>query len=222
VIQTRAPAGATLRIRKQFATPTYDGSSFTDNLESSMTVPANGRAAWHVNPSTRPLVAERQQEVLASEPTHSETFTSSTPLAPTQHEDVEFVVDAPADLMEVSLDWPTPDDYDLEVYVKNADGSLTQVASSGAFVGEKETATIDAPAAGTYVLRVINFASVSPTWTMTASLYDTTSETVGEGLVENWTLTCERPDGTVLQTVPVVVERGQLTKPNLATCRELY
>jgi len=222
VIKARAPAGATLRIRKQFATPTYDGSSFTDRLESSMTVPANGRAAWHVNPSTRPLVQERQQEVLASEPTYSETFTSSTPLLPTQHEDVEFTVDAPADLMEVSLDWPTPDDYDLEVYLKNADGSLTQVASSGAFVGEKETATLDAPVAGTYVLRVINFASVSPTWTMTASLYDTTSETVGEGLVENWTLTCERPDGTVLQTVAVVVERGQVTKPNLATCREAY
>ena len=222
LIQTRAPAGATLRIRKQFATPTYDGSSFTDHLESSMTVPANGRAAWHVNPSTRPLVQERQQEVLASEPTSEQTFTSSTPLLPTQHEDVEFTVDAPADLMEVSLDWPTPDDYDLEVYRENADGSLTQVASSGAFVGEKETATLEAPTPGTYVLRVINFASVSPTWTMTAGLYDTTSETVGEGLVENWTLTCERPDGTVLQTVAVVVERGQVTKPNLATCRTRY
>ena len=222
LIQTKAPAGSTLRIRKQFATPTYDGSSFTDRLESSMTVPANGKAAWHTNPSTRPLVQERQQQVLSEEPTHSETFTSSTPLLPTQFEDVEFVVENPADLMEVALDWPTPDDYDLEVYLKNADGSMSQVASSGAFVGEKETAVLDAPQAGTYVLRVINFASVSPTWTMTAGLYDTTSETVGEGLVENWTLTCERPDGTVLQTVPVVVERGQVAKPNLAVCRDTY
>ncbi len=35
VVTGRAPAGATLRLAKEFATPTYDGSSFTDQLESS-------------------------------------------------------------------------------------------------------------------------------------------------------------------------------------------
>ena len=42
------------------------------------------------------------------------------------------------DLLKVDLDWPTPDDLDLEVYRKNADGSLTEVGSSGNSVGEKE------------------------------------------------------------------------------------
>ena len=37
------------------------------------------------------------------------------------------------------------------------------------------------------------------------------------GLVEAWTLTCERA-GRVLQTVPVVVERGQQVKADLRTC----
>jgi hypothetical protein len=223
LISGKAPAGAVLRIRKQFATPTYDGSSFTDRLESTMTVPANGNVAWHVNQSTRPLVMKHRLEVLSEEPTREQTFTSSSVLLPTQSEDKEFVVtETGQDLLQVELDWPTPDDYDLEVYLTQPDGSLKQVASSGNFVGEKEVATVNAPQAGTYVLRVINFASVSPTWTMTAGLYDTEEQIVGEGLVENWTLTCERPDGTVLQTVPVVVDRGQQVKPDLRDCRRQY
>ncbi|MGH8894354.1 MAG: M14 family zinc carboxypeptidase [Actinomycetes bacterium] len=223
VVSGKAPAGATLRLRKQFATPTYDGSSFTDRLDTTMTVPANGSFSWHVNPSTRPLVMKHRLQVLSETPTREQTYTASKALLPTEHEDVEFAVtETGQDLLQVELDWPTPDDLDLEVYFKEADGSLTEVASSGNFVGEKELATLNAPQPGTYVLRVINFASVSPTWTMTAGLYDTTDTIVGDGLVENWTLTCERPDGTVLQTVPVVVDRGQQVKPDLSACRSQY
>jgi hypothetical protein len=54
---------------------------------------------------------------------------------------------------------------------------------------------------------------------MTTGLYATEDTIVGDGLVENWTLTCERPDGTVLQTLPVVVDRGQQVKPDLRQCR---
>ncbi|HEU4912246.1 MAG TPA: M14 family zinc carboxypeptidase, partial [Actinomycetes bacterium] len=223
LISGKAPAGAVLRLRKQFATPTYDGSSFTDTLETTMTVPADGRFSWHVNPSTRPLVMKHRLQVLSEQPTREETFKPGTALLPTQHEDKEFVVtETDAELLQVELDWPTPDDYDLEVYYKEADGTLTEVASSGNFVGEKELATVDTPKAGTYVLRVINFASVSPDWTMTAGLYDTTDTIVGDGLVENWTLTCERPDGTVLETKSVVVDRGQQVKPDLAACRSKF
>ena len=61
-----APAGATLRLRKRFTSqtaPVLDASgsagkplSFTDTLQTLLTVPANGRFTWHVNPSTRPRV----------------------------------------------------------------------------------------------------------------------------------------------------------------------
>ncbi len=223
VISGKAPAGAVLRLRKQFATPTYDGASFTDRLDTTMTVPADGKVAWHVNPSTRPLVMKHRLQVLSETPTREETFTASAASLPTQHEDKEFVVtETDQDLLQVELDWPTPDDYDLEVYYKEADGTLTEVASSGNFVGEKELATLDAPKPGTYVLRAINFASISPTWTMTAGLYDTTDTTIGDGLVENWTLTCERADGSVVDTQPLVVDRGQQVKPNLAACRSKF
>ena len=223
MIAAQAPAGATLRLAKKFATETYDGSAFTDRLETTMTVPNSGAVRWHVNPSTRPAVQKHRLQVLAEEPTREQSYTASKALLPTEHEDVEFVVTEPdQDLLQVELDWPTPDDLDLEVYYKEADGSLTKVASSGNFVGEKELATMDAPKTGTYVLRVINFASVSPTWTMTAGLYDTEDTIIGDGLIENWTLTCERPDGTVLQTVAVIVDRGQQVKADLTACRAAF
>lgn len=42
--------------------------------------------------------------------------------------DHEFTVtESGVDLLRVDLDWPTPDDLDLEVSRKNADGSLTRV-----------------------------------------------------------------------------------------------
>ncbi|HEX6391161.1 MAG TPA: M14 family zinc carboxypeptidase [Solirubrobacteraceae bacterium] len=65
----RAPAGHVLRLRKSFVTMTSpvcvdDPCSATtpamglaDALAITLTVPASGRFAWHVGPSTRPFVA---------------------------------------------------------------------------------------------------------------------------------------------------------------------
>ncbi|PVG84395.1 carboxypeptidase [Nocardioides gansuensis] len=215
VITGKAPIGATLRLRKTFSTPTWSPENdFTDSLESSMVV--TGKTfTWDVNPSTRPIVQSRLVKLLAEEPTRSETFTGTvTPLATADHEFV--VTETDQEIMQVTLDWPTPDDLDLEVYRKEADGSLTKVGSSGNFVGEKEKVTINAPTPGTYVLRAINFASVSPTYTLTAALYDATEQTTAP-LVEAYTLTCE-VDGQVRQTVPVIVDRGQQVKVDLGRC----
>ena len=212
VLTGKAPAGATLRLRKTFATPTWDGS-IQDSLDTTMTVGRDGRYTWHVNPSTRPVVMDRQIETVSGDPVAEESWTGTT--APLQSTDQEFTVDRDVDLLEINLDWPTPDDLDLEVYRKNADGSLTQAGSSGNSVAEKERVLLQDPAQGTYVLRVINFASVTPNWTLTASLFNADTSTV-PGLVETWTLTCER-NGQVLQQVPVVIDRGQQLKVDL-TC----
>ena len=62
----KAPKGSTITLRKQFQTKTSPvigpggtgpAQEFTDTLESSYTVPTNGKVNWHVNPSTRPIVA---------------------------------------------------------------------------------------------------------------------------------------------------------------------
>nr|MBA2528695.1 carboxypeptidase [Euzebyales bacterium] len=214
VVQGKAPAGATLRLRKTFSTPTWE-STIGDELDTSMVVGSKGRYSWHINPSTRPVVKSRQVRVTSSEPLASQTYTGTT--LPLQRTDNEFVVETTgADLLEVKLDWATPDDLDLYVFRKNADGSLTQVASSTSFILAKEQALVQAPEAGTYVLRVENFASVAPTWTLTASLFDQTDQEV-PGLIEAWTLSCEK-NGKVLEQVPLIVDRGQQAKVDLKAC----
>ena len=79
---------------------------------------------------------------------------------------------------------------------KNADGSLTEVGSSGNLVGDKEKVEIPNAEAGTYVIRVINVASACPTYK----------------------LSCEK-DGKVLQTRQVFIDRGEVKKIGLRECR---
>jgi hypothetical protein len=213
VLTGKAPAGATLRLRKTVATSTWEGT-IQDTLNTTMTVGRDGRYTWHVNPSTRPVVMDRQVETVSGEPVEQQSWTGTT--APAQFTDQEFTVAEDVDLFEVVLDWPTPDDLDLEVYKKNADGSLTEAGSSGNFVADKERVLLQDPTQGTYVLRVINFASATPSWTLTASLFDAETSTV-PGLVESWTLTCER-NGRVVQRVPVVIDRGQQLRLDLTAC----
>jgi hypothetical protein len=66
VIEGSAPPGATLRLTKEFDSPTCQPSCSNptlfvrDVLETTLTVPdaarASGEYSWHVNPSSRPLV----------------------------------------------------------------------------------------------------------------------------------------------------------------------
>ena len=65
----------------------------------------------------------------------------------------------------------------------------------------------------------MNFASVTTTFTVVAGLYGSAGEEVtGGGIVERYTLTCERPSGAVLETVQVAVDRGGAKKLNLNDC----
>ena len=222
VITGSAPKGATLRLRKQFATPTWEGS-FQDTLDTTMTVGPQGKYAWNINQSTRPVVQDKLVEITEDTPVRSQSYQGG-PTTVGDHADHDFkVTETGIDVLKVDLGWPTPDDMDLEVYRRNADGSLTQVASSGNAPGEKESTEIAAPTPGDYVLRVINFASVAPTYDLTATLFDSRTVDSHEvpGLIENWTLTCEK-DGKVLQTLPVVIARGQQEKVNLSECSKRW
>ncbi len=218
VITGKAPKGATLSLRKTFATPTWEGS-FEDSLSSTMRVGASGKYTWDVNQSTRPIVQAKMVEITEDSALRSETFTGGATTVG-QKVDHEFTVtETGVDVLGVTLDWPTPDDLDLEVYRKNADGSLTQVATSGNMPGEKESLEVAAPEPGTYVLRVVNYASVASSYTLTATLFDSTTVDAEEvpGLIEAWTLSCMK-DGKVLEQVPVVVDRGEQVKVDLAKC----
>jgi hypothetical protein len=70
VIAGRAPAGAVLRLIKEFPTKTLQTDQYGnpktigDRLETTLTVPSNGRYTWHVNPSTRPEVIEHRVRLI--------------------------------------------------------------------------------------------------------------------------------------------------------------
>ena len=58
VIEGSAPPGATLRLRKAFATPTSQSGVVVDDLlNTTLRVAPSGNYRWHVNPSSRPLVS---------------------------------------------------------------------------------------------------------------------------------------------------------------------
>jgi hypothetical protein len=225
VLTGKAPAGAVLRLTKTFKTTTSSGPSIDDRLESTLVVGAGDKFTWHVNPSTRPEVMEHRVRILAAEPSRQETTTRSAVVwGPGDHVDIPFSMpETDVGALKVNLDWPTPDDLDLEVYYVQADGSLLEVGSSGNFVLDKEEALMELPEPGNYVIRVINFASVSTTFTVTAGLYGSAGESVtGGGVVESYRLTCERPNGTVLQSLWVAVDRGKTKKLNLNECQKRF
>jgi hypothetical protein len=225
VLSGKGPESAVLTLTKSFQTATSTGPPIADRLSSTLVVPQGNKFTWHVNPSTRPEVMEHRVRILADAPTRQETTTKNAVVwLPGDHVDVPFsMTETGVGALKVNLDWPTPDDLDLYVYYVNPDGSLVEVGSSGEFVGVKEEALIELPEAGNYVIRVENFASVTTTFTVTAGLYGVVGEDVfGGNIVESYDLSCARPDGTVLQTVKVTVDRGRTQKVDLGECTRRF
>lgn len=213
VLTGSAPAGAVLRLRKTFDSPTWS-SSFEDFVDSSITVPGSGRFSWIVNPSTRPVVRSRTYDKIADKPFASKTFEGGmlTPLTGTA--DHEYVVKRATDVLKIDLSWPTPDDMDLEVYRKKADGSLEEVGSSANLPAQDESVQIVDAKPGTYVIRVLNYTSVAPSYTVEVGQY-AAQKARTPGKREAYTLTCE-VGGKVRSRQQVFVDRGQVRRLDLA------
>ena len=217
ILKGKAPRGATLRLEKNFRTPTWE-SSFRDGVNTAITA-GSDTIEWIVNPSTRPVVRSHPYEDLSDKPFRKKVIEGG-PIEPNGHVDHKFVLNGPADVFRTSLDWPTPDDLDLEVYRKTSDGKLRKVGSSGNFVGDKERVDLNGAPAGTYILRVINFASVTPSYTLTEELFNSvTRHTAGKR--ERYTLTCEK-GGTVLQQQQVYIRRGNVKWIDFSECRRKF
>ena len=216
VLRGKLPKKAVLQLKKRFKTPTWE-SEFPESISSRMRS-RGGSFRWTVNPSTRPVVKSRTVKQLADTPFAEETDTGAVPVQPMSSVDVDLTVPRQADLLEVALDWPGPaDDLDLEVYRRDG-GELTLVGSSGEAPPSKEKAEIVDAEAGQYVLRVINYLSVTPAqqFTLTSSMYDaTTRKTAGKR--ERYTLTCG-VKGRVFTRTKVYVDRGDAKRLRLAEC----
>ena len=231
-----APAGKVLHLHKDFTTvtskyclqgtdpavsgtpasqctsPVMDPIQLKDNVDFKTTVPADGRFDWQIGQSTRPFVnggAEIDKVEDVKPPLQS--FQGS-PGAPNSTVDYPFTL--PTDLGEldkvrVDLNITSTEDYDLELFLKQADGSLKSVGTSGNSPGENETISVEQPVkGGSYVARVKYFAGVSGQYTLDVTRVKVTP-TFTTGSKEAYTLSCEDPGGTVLESYKFVIDRGQ-------------
>jgi hypothetical protein len=232
VLAGRAPANAVLRLTKTFETPTFDGTTFTDTLNSTMQVGANGSFEWHTNPSTRPLVMKESGRPATGEPSPAQQFASrggTVPCAnfdtppPSCYEDHLITVPSGAGIDNAKatfrIEWPTPvSDWDMKIYRADASGAATgePVATSGQGTTNFEEAVVADPA-GDYVVRVINYAAVEP-WAGEVTFEGPEPHQAAQQ--ETWTLFCEQPEGTIRSARQVFVERGGRRSLDLrADCR---
>ncbi|MDX6650319.1 MAG: hypothetical protein QOJ97_2270 [Solirubrobacteraceae bacterium] len=239
VLQGRAPAGAVLKLHKEFTTETSpvlddrgrDGAvqTFQDKLDTTMTVPASGSFEWHVNPSTRPLVALERGSHQSGTPSPPQSFSGDPSTAapcgdPSTGDDTcvnDHVFEIPNDptkdnaVAVVRIDWTTPaSDWDMRVYRADASGQPvgTPVGASqqGTTVYEQ---TKIAGQPGRYVVRVNNYAAAEP---YTGSVSFRATEPFRGAKVESWTLTCKSPSGTATQAV--TIGRGERRTLDLSAC----
>ncbi len=217
VLAGRAPAGAVLRLRKTFQTPTSQGTTFTDTLDSTMQVGADGRFEWHVNPSTRPLVAQERGREATGEPSAPQAFASRGEAVPcanfddppeTCYEDHTITVPAGEGIdnarATIRVEWPTPaSDYDMKVY---RSGGTEPVATSGQGTTNFEQVVLADPEPGEYVVRVINYAAAEP-WSGSVTFEGPGAYEPAR--TETWSLFCEDADGTIRGARQVGVTRGE-------------
>ena len=217
VLTGRAPAGSVLRLKKTFQTPTSQGTTFTDTLDSTMQVGSDGRFEWHANPSTRPLVAQERGREATGEPSAPQAFASRGEAVPcanfddppeTCYEDHTVTVPAGAGIdnarATIRVEWATPaSDYDMKVY---RPGGTEPVATSGQGTTNFEQVVLADPAPGEYIVRVINYAAAEP-WSGSVTFEG--PEAFEPARTETWTLFCEDADGTIRGARQVGIARGE-------------
>lgn len=198
-----------------------------DGLETTMTVPADGRYTWHVTPSTRPFVAKPKQtppkriseQVIArggkdleGQPPSADVDADESNVA------VPFTVDTSdgAKTLELELRWGDPPGQDYDLYLCKVSGSTctpigkgkSTAPGSSATTAHPELITVSNLQAGDYRARVRNYAGVTNDWTLTTREFDGGGTEPGGR--ETWTVSCESPDGkTVYETHQVFVDRGE-------------
>ena len=229
VLRGRAPEGYTLRIKKSFMTATSpvipaDPEAetgqiqlFPDSLESEYRT-EGGRFDWHMNPSTRPVVAGRygrdpsgppQADIALANPPGEPAENTAYPTG--AYEAIPFTVGAPgADngRMTVHIGW-TSTNTDWDLYIIGPDGE--QVTSSAAGGTNEENATLFDPQPGEYIAHVVNYDQVDGApfddWSGGLVTFESPTPAIA-GVKESWQLSCEDADGRIVATRSVVVDRG--------------
>jgi hypothetical protein len=148
VLEGQAPPGAILKVEKTFQTPTGvdKPAAFEDHLETEMKVPDSGNYDWHINPSTRPLVAQDRGRQAHGAPSAPIAFSGAPgpdahPCAAAETTDTACFNDHPFtipggpgvdnDAATVAISWLTPaTDWDLYV-VQDTNGDGSSIVPDG-------------------------------------------------------------------------------------------
>ena len=237
VIEGQAVPGAKLRLTKEFQTATYpqgDGEEaepilFDDRLETVYDVPESGAFRWHINPSSRPIVAKDRGRAPTGAPSPEQTFmprpgpptVPCTPLlvCAVGNDDQEFTVPSGPgidnEIVRLRIQWDTQaSDYDLKIYRPGASPiDQSPIVQSQQRGTDYEEVAILKPT-GTYLIRVANVNGVEP-WEGTITYEG--PQPFEAGKQETWTLTCE-VGGQVLSTTQVLIVRGEVKQPDLGAC----
>jgi len=256
VLAGAAPSGAVLRLKKSFKTstsPVQDAEGnegppilFDDTLDT--TIETSGSSfQWHVNPSTRPVVAQAEGRPRTGDPSPPiERNTNPPPptpcpayfelgsdaCPPTSYNDEAFAVPVNGGGVDngfatIEINWNSAaSDFDMEIYrdvnnsnsVDEADGEPIATSAQGTTDNEKTTIGPD-PAPGRYFARVINYAGAD-TYDLKVTFLP--PEPYKPGGTESWRLTCESFSGTVLTSQDVLVNRGERKDPGLEACTAAF
>jgi zinc carboxypeptidase len=233
LLRGRAPEDWTLKIKKSFMSSTApvwqddygievgDPMLYPDALEYEYRS-EGGRFDWHVNPSTRPLVAGRwgrdpvappQATIPLANPAGIPAENTEGDYAAGAYEAIPFTVGGPPDVdngrMTVHIEWGDPNT-DWDLYVVNAAGEV--VTQSASFGDTTEDAVLVDPPPGDYVAHVVNFdqidgAPAPDDWT-NGNVAFRSPTPLTYGIKEAWQLTCEDEQGRIRATRNVVVDRG--------------
>jgi hypothetical protein len=233
VITGKAPRGSKLRVHKEFLTDTSpvwqddtgenigDPIRFPDYLQSDLRT-RGGRFEWHVNPSTRPIVAGRygreptgppQATIPLANPPGIPGENQDYPVPPDEpNERIPFTVQGPDQgvdngKMTVHIEWTNPA-VDWDIYVWNTDtGELA--TSSASFGDTDEDAILFDPPPGNYEAVVINWDGGDTDDWVSAEVQFASPTPATTGEEESWTLSCVGRNGRLQGTQQVVVARGQ-------------
>jgi hypothetical protein len=118
---------------------------------------------------------------------------------------------AAGDKVRVTLTADAPEDYDIDVL---RDG--VSVGSSAGLPGSVEEVLISDPQPGEYVVRVHYYAAATGAYEIKGTRVTTTRTVTPRGPREAYEMTCETPDGTVVERRQVVVDRGETLNVRLA------
>src|SRR3954465_11397314 len=104
---------------------------------------------------------------------------------------------------------------DMEVYKKTGDpDEPQQVGTSGNQPGIPEHVELTQPETGDYFVRVVNYLAAPGTpFTVTVKRQTAGPDKITmSGKTEAWKMTCETPDGKVLESRDVTVWRGDVSR----------